>query len=311
MSIKEATRPLLDRYWRSLPGNFRGAFWMLLSALAFIILQALTKLLGGKFDTVQLAFFRAVFGGIAVLPFILKRGVSAFATENLPYHFGRGVFGAMAIFLMVYAIVHMPLADVTVLGFTRALFLIVLAVAFLGERVRWRRWTATAVGFGGVVLMLRPGDETFQLAALAAVGASVCFASAHTCIKKCTIGKDHPMTVQSYYWVIATALTLMPALWFWVTPNWYELFLLVLMGVISGLAQLTTVYALNSGEATFISPFDFTRLLWATLFGVLMFGESIATGTILGAAVIIGSNVYIAHRQALENRKNAAAGGRS
>ena len=121
MSIKEAAQSLLDRYWRSLPGNFRGAIWVLLSAFTFILLQALTKQLGGRFDSIQLAFFRASIGGLAVLPFIFSRGSSAFRTENLPYHVGRGLFGAMAIFLMVFAIIHMPLADATVIGFTRTL----------------------------------------------------------------------------------------------------------------------------------------------------------------------------------------------
>lgn len=309
MSIKEAAQSLLDRYWHSLPGNFRGAIWVLLSAFTFILLQALTKQLGGRFDSIQLAFFRASIGGLAVLPFIFSRGSSAFRTENLPYHVGRGLFGAMAIFLMVFAIIHMPLADATVIGFTRTLFLIVLAVIFLGERVRWRRWTATAVGFGGVVIMLRPGDETFQLAALAAVGASVCFASAHVCIKKCTTRKDHPLTVQSYYWLIATAVTLPPALWFWTTPSWDELALLILIGIISGLAQIFTAYSLSAGEATFVAPFDFTRLLWAALFGVALFGEALAPATIGGALIIIGSNLYIARRQAKESKAKAAAGG--
>ncbi|MDX1484724.1 MAG: DMT family transporter [Alphaproteobacteria bacterium] len=307
MSLKQAAGHFLDRYWRSLPGNFRGAFWMLLSALAFVILQALTKQLGSKFDAVQIAFFRAAFGGLAVLPFILSRGKAAFQTDNLPYHVGRGLFGAMAIFLMVFAVIHMPLADATVLGFTRTLFLIVLAVLFLNERVRWRRWTATLVGFGGVVLMLRPGDETFQLAALAAVGASLCFASAHTCIKKCTTGRDHPMTVQSYYWIISTSVTLLPAILFWVTPNWDEFIFLLLTGILSGIAQILTVYALNAGEATFIGPFDFTRLLWAALFGALIFGEGLAATTIFGAIVIVGSNVYIARRQARDSRARSKA----
>ncbi len=307
MFIKEAVQPLLDRYWRSLSGNFRGAVWVLLSAFTFIILQALTKQLGGKFESMQITFFRAVFGGLAILPFLYSRGLSAFRTENLAYHIGRGVFGAMAIFLMVFAVIHMPLAEATVIGFTRTLFLIVLAVIFLGESVRWRRWTATLVGFGGVVLILRPGDETFQLAALAAVSASVCFALAHVCIKKCTIGKDHPLTVQSYYWLIATALTFLPALWFWVTPSWNEFALLALLGVLSGIAQIFTAYSLSAGEATFVAPFDFTRLVWAALFGVIFFGEGLALVTIFGALVIIGSNVYIAHRHAKENKAKAAA----
>jgi drug/metabolite transporter (DMT)-like permease len=302
MSINAAIQPLLDRHWRSLPGNVRGAFWMLLSALAFVSVQAVTKGLGDKFDSIQLTFFRAVFGGVAVLPFLMSRRLAAFKTENLSFHVGRGLFGAMAIFLMVYAVIHMPIADATVIGFTRAFFMIVLAVVFLRERIRWRRWTATAVGFSGVVLMMRPGDEAFQLAALAAAGASVCFASAHVCIKKCTGKNDHPMTIQSIYWVISSVVTLIPTLWFWTSPTLPEMGLLVFMGVLSGIAQTLFVYSLNAGEATFVYPFDFTRLIWAALVGLIIFAEPLALTTIFGAAVIVASNLYIAHRQGLENK---------
>lgn len=308
MTVRDNTNALLDRYWRVLPGNFRGALWMLCSALAFIIVQSLSKELGGKFDSFQIAFFRAFFGGLAILPFLFTRGLSAYKTSNLRFHIGRGVFGALAIYLMVYAVVHMPLADATVIGFTRTLFMIIFAVLFLGEMVRWRRWAATIVGFGGVVLMLRPGDETFQIAALAAVGASMCFASAHVCIKKCTTRKDHPMTVQTYYWTIATLVTLIPALLVWVAPNAEEAVLMVLVGLFSGIAQTFLVYALNAGEATFVHPFDFSRLIWAALAGWIIFAEPLGLMTLIGAAIIIGSNIYIARRQTLEARVAKEAG---
>jgi drug/metabolite transporter (DMT)-like permease len=302
MPLKAALNDFLERHWRKLPGNFRGAFWMLGAALSFIIVQAFTKALGGNIPSAEIAFFRAAIGSVAVIPFLMQRGLGAFTTQNLPFHIGRGVFGAMAIFLMVYAIVHMPIAEATVIGFTRMLFLIVLAVLFLGETAHWRRWMATLAGFCGVVLMLRPGDETFQLAALSALGAAFCFAAAHTCIKKCTQRKDHPMTVQTYYAAISTSLMLLPAIWVWITPSWEQMLLLLGMGVMSGVAQTCTAYAYNSGEATFVAPFDYTRLLWAALVGWFLFAEPLGFMTLMGAAVIIGSNAYIARRQTLENR---------
>ena len=275
---------------------------MLLAALSFIIVQSFTKMLGGKIPSAEIAFFRCAIGSVAVLPFVISRRMDAFRTPNLPFHLLRGIFGAGAVFLMVYAIVHMPIADATVIGFTRMLFLIVLAVMFLGEKVRWRRWGATAAGFGGVVLMLRPGDGAFQLAAFAALGAAFCFAAAHTCIKMCTTRKDHPMTVQSYYAVIATAITLIPAILVWITPTFEQALILLAMGVMSGVAQSCTAFAYGAGEATFVSPFDYTRLLWAAMAGWFLFAEPLGFTTLLGAGIIIGANAYIAHRQRVETR---------
>ncbi|HEX9808668.1 MAG TPA: DMT family transporter [Alphaproteobacteria bacterium] len=308
MNFRETVAPLLERYWRSVPANYRGAFWMMLSAISFIIVQSLTKTLGHKFDSFQIAFFRALFGGLAVLPFLLSRGFAAYRTPNLPFHLGRGLFGAAAIYLMVFAVIHMPIADATVIGFTRTLFMIFLAVLFLGEVVRWRRWTATLAGFAGVVVMMRPGDETFQLAALAALGASLCFASAHVCIKKCTARADHPMTVQTYYWTTASLLTLVPGLLVWVQPSAWEFGVLVLMGVMSGLAQTCIVYSLRVGEATFVHPFDYTRLIWAALAGWILFAEPLGAMTALGALLIIGSNLYIVRREAFERRRADRSG---
>lgn len=298
----------VDRYWRSLSGNIRGCIWMLLAALSFIIVQSLTKALGGAIPSAEIAFFRCAVGSIAVLPFILSRRLDAFRTPNLTLQLLRGVFGAGAVFLMVFSVVHMPIADTTVLGFTRMLFLIILAVLFLGEKVNWRRWGATAVGFGGVVLMLRPGDSTFQLAAFSAVGAALCFASAHTCIKLCTTRSDHPMTVQTYYSITSTLLTLVPAILVWVTPDFEQALILLAMGVMSGVAQSCTAYAYGAGEATFVSPFDYTRLLWAAMAGWFLFSEPLGFTTLLGAAVIIGANIYIA-RNPGDKRKDGKTPG--
>lgn len=307
MTLKAAHDAFLERYWRKLPPNFRGCIWMMLGALSFIIVQTLTKLLGGRIPSGEIAFFRATFGFVAVAPFLMSRGLGAFKTNNLPFHIGRGLFGAAAIFLMVFAVVHMPLADVTVIGFTRLLFLIVLAVLFLGEKVRWRRWVATVIGFGGVLLILRPGDTAFQLAAFSALGGAFCFASAHVCIKLCTTRKDHPMTVQTYYCVIASLVMAVPAAMDWVTPGWHDLIVLILMGMMSGVAQSCTAFSYSHGEATFVAPFDYTRLIWAALAGWFIFAEPLGMMTLAGAAVIIGSNAYIAQRQRKESRAAKAA----
>ena len=115
------------------------------------------------------------------------------------------------------------------------------------------------------------------------------------------------MTVQSYYSVISTILTLVPAILVWVTPTLHQVLLLIAMGVMSGVAQTCTSFAYGAGEATFVSPFDYTRLIWASLAGWFLFAEPLSVNTLAGAAIIIGANAYIARRQALENRAAKAA----
>src|SRR5690606_31702598 len=113
------------------------------------------------------------------------------------------------------------------------------------------------------------------------------------------------MTVQTYYAMISTLVMVVPAALVWVTPTWNELVLLLLMGVMSGVAQSCTAFAYGNGEATFVSPFDYTRLLWAALAGWFLFSEPLGFMTLLGAAVIIGSNVYLAQQQRSESKAAA------
>ena len=297
MSLQERLRPTIDRYWSGLPRNVRGIVWMLLSALAFVAVQTATKFVGSRNDSAEITFFRCFFGGLAILPFLIKNPVDAFRTTIPLMHVGRGVAGAAAIFCMVYSVVNMPLAEATAIGFARPLFMVVLAVLFLHEVVGWRRWTATAVGFGGVMIMLRPGIEVVSFAALAALLASLFFSLAHVFIKKIT-KIDQPMKVMAWYWAVSSIVTFVPMLFVWTTPNLEEFLLLMVVGFLSGTAQTLVVYSLRVGDASLVEPFDYSRIIWALLAGVLIFGESTDIWVLLGAAVVAASNIYIARRAA-------------
>jgi drug/metabolite transporter (DMT)-like permease len=297
MTLQERAQPLIDRYWSVLPANLRGIIWMMLSALTFIGVQAATKLVGSRIDSAEITFFRCFFGGLAILPFLIKNHVDAFRTTIPLMHIGRGVAGAAAIFCMVYSVVNMPLAEATAIGFARPLFMILLAVLFLQETVGWRRWTATAVGFGGVMIMLRPGIEVVSFAALAALLASLFFSLAHVFIKKIT-KIDHPMKVMAWYWAVSSAVTFIPMLFVWTTPTLDEFVLMMLVGFLSGTAQTLVVYSLRVGDASLVEPFDYSRIVWALLAGVLIFGESADGWVLAGAAVVAASNIYIARRAA-------------
>ncbi|HEX2115527.1 MAG TPA: DMT family transporter, partial [Alphaproteobacteria bacterium] len=158
---------------RRLPDNARGALWMLGAVTAFAMMDALIKWVGQTLDPFQIALFRCLFGGLFVLPFALRHGPAAIRTRRWGGHLGRALIGYTAMTLGFYAVTHLPLADATALSFTRPLFMILLAVLFLNEQVRWRRWSATGVGFLGVLVMARPGEGGFEFAALIAIAATL------------------------------------------------------------------------------------------------------------------------------------------
>ena len=289
--------PLRARF-EALAPNVRGALWMLLAAMIWSINEATIKGLGRSLDPFQISFFRCVFGGLTVLPFIFAMaGRRAFRTQRFGAHFVRAAAGYIAMALAFYSIVNMPLADATALGFTRPLFMVVLAVLFLGEIVRWRRWTATAVGFLGVVVMARPGLESIDLALAAAVGGAFFVALVSVMIKKLA-ETEHPATIIFYFGVISSTLALGPALLVWRTPTLIEFLILAGIGAFGSLGQYLTILAFRVGEATAVDPFDYVRIVWATIFGYFFFAELPDLYTLLGAAIIIASTYYIARREA-------------
>jgi drug/metabolite transporter (DMT)-like permease len=232
--------------------NLQGAAWMVAAATVFSINGVLVKeLAGGGMSFWQIAFARAFFALIALLPFLLRDGAAAFRTDYPLTHLARALCGAGAMTAGFYALSELPLALVTAIGFTSPLFSIVLSVLVLREVVRWRRWSATAVGFLGMLVMVRPGAGTLE-----------------------------------------------PALYHWQDPTLEQWLLLVGVGVVGVAAQAMIVNAYRTGEISFVAPFDYSRLIGAGLLGFLFFAEVPDLYTLVGAAVIIGSSLYIARREA-------------
>ena len=170
------------RKWSGMAPNVRGAIWTVLAAALFSCMATLAKFLGGRLDHFQVTFFRTLTGLMFILPFLVGNGRQGWKTNRLGLHVLRGVLGNMGMICGFYALIHMPLADANAITFARALFVVPLAVIFLSEVVGVRRSVATAVGFIGVLIMLRP-TGTIEPAAMAAVSQAVLVAGAIICVK--------------------------------------------------------------------------------------------------------------------------------
>lgn len=283
--------------WVALPGNARGALWMIASGIGFTFMALLIKLLGDRLDSFQIAFFRCLIGFLAILPFVAGYGLSSLRTRSLGIHLLRGIFGLVAMFSSYYAVAHMPLASYTALSFTKPLFSTVLAVIILHEVVRWRRWSATLVGFVGVLVMVRPGAGTFDAAALFALTDALSIAFLVTLVKRLPPGET-TLVMLFYFGVFSTAAALPPAVFVWRAPTLEEYAFLIGIGVLGVLSQSFWIRAYRVGEASVVSPFDYLRLLFAGLAGFLAFAERPDIWTLVGAAIIVVSTVYIARREA-------------
>jgi drug/metabolite transporter (DMT)-like permease len=281
--------------WTRLPDNLRGALWIIGATTVYSVQGLLVKLLGQRLSPFEVAFFRCLFGLLVLVPFLA--GTRSYRIGGSPWmHLLRALVGVSGMFCGFYAITYLPLATATAITFTKPLFLIVLAVLFLGEVVRWRRWTATAVGFLGVLIVARPGSEVFSPAMLIALLGSFLIADVAVLVKKLSV-TDRNVTIMFYFAVITTLVAAVPAYFVWQVPLGIEWPLLIFVGAAASLGQYCTLRALRIAEATAVMPFDYTRLLFAGVFGYFFFGEVPDGWTLLGIAVLVGSTLYIAQRE--------------
>jgi len=284
--------------WLRLSPNHRGALWMIGASLGFTINSAFVKTLSAEgLETFQIAFARAVFSALVLAPFFYRAGLGALRSTVPGLHGIRAVSGSLAMVCGFYAVGQLPLAEFTALTFTQPLFVILLAVLILKETVRWRRWLATAIGFLGVLIMVRPGAAAFDPAALIALASVFGISLAVTLVKKLPPGESH-VTMLAYFCIASIVMTAAPALAAWQPPSLSQWGLLAAIGVLGIASQAMIIRAYRSGEASFVAPFDYLKLILAGLIGFLVFAEIPDHWTVAGAVVIVGSTFYIARREA-------------
>ena len=269
---------------------------MLVGSLLFSVMGLGVKYVGAHLDSFQIGFFRAFFGLIAVLPFVFYKGMMTLRTNRMKLHILRTCVGITAMLSAYYAITHMPLADAVALSFTRPLFLIILAVLFLGEIVRWRRWSATFVGFIGVIVMLQANTDVGFASAVGLFSAFM-VALVSVFLKKLTSTED-PVTIMFYFGFFGTLITAVPASFVWLTPSMEDVLIMLGASMVGAGGNFCMIRALKVGEATAVSPFDYMRLIFSGIFAYFLFAEIPTLSVVLGALIIISSALYILHREA-------------
>lgn len=284
--------------WDSLPANARGSVWMILSSLAFAVMATGIKLLGRDLPVVEILFFRQLFVLVLVSPAIARGFPSVLRTSRWPVHLTRSLLAFVAMTAGFTALVHLPLAEATAISFARTLFTTILAIVFLHEVVGWRRWTATLVGFLGVVIVARPSPDHFNEYALLAL-LSAFFVAALQIALRSLARTERPITIMTYQNVALSLLLAGPTAYFWVTPTLEQLGLLAVLGGFMSVVQWTMIKAYGVGDASAIAPMEYGRLVFAAIAGMLVFSEFPTVYTLAGAALIIGSTLYTLRRNSI------------
>ena len=280
----------------------RAAWLMLGSTLSFGFMALAIRYATAHVPTQEVAFFRNAFGLVALLPMLLRPGRAPLRTQQLPRYFMRSAIGLASMLCAFWALGHLPMAQAVSLSYSTPLFVTIAAVLWLGETVRVRRWAAVIIGFIGVLVIVRPGTGSFSAGSLVAVAAAVLSSVVAIQIKQLT-RVDSADTVVFYTYVFWVPLSLIPALFVWQWPAGIAWLWLALTGVLGTLGQLLWTRALRLGEVSALTPISFMQLPLVSVMAWLLFGEALDRWTVIGALVILGSNAYIAHREAVLARR--------
>ena len=250
----------------------------------------------------EIAFFRCVFGLLTVAPLVLWQERAWPRTHATKLLTASGLFHFTAMICFFTGVTLIPLNESAALTFAGPLFATVGAALFLGETVRARRWIAIAIGFAGVLIVLRPGAVPVSLGAGLVLFANISFAGVSLLVKRMS-GTERTTTVVFYQTLIVMLLTFPLAVWHWTTPTLVDLLLVATLGALCTAGWLCFTRAFALADASAILPLEFTRLPFVAVLAYLVFGEVPDKWVWIGAAVIFGSTLYIAHREHAAHRR--------
>lgn len=299
---------LLVARWLALPPNLRGILWVGLSGILFALLNVFTLIPAQHLNSYVMAFMRYLAGTLLLLPLIVRIGPHrAFHSYRKGLHVARGVIHASGMFLWFAALPLITLAELTALGFTGPIFVTIGAALFLGENVRLRRWAAVLVGFGGAMIIIRPGFTEIGWGAICVLISTPIF-SASNLISKSLARTDSAETIVAWQHCVIVVCAAPVAFWFWQTPTWVDLLWFLGAGLAGTLGHICQQRGYQIADITLLQPIGFLSLIWNTLLGLFLFSQSPDVWTFVGAAVIFASAMYISHREAVRRAQIKSAG---
>ena len=275
----------------------RGVAWAVVSMAMFTLTPVFVRFLSSEMHAVEIIFHRSAIAAVALAAWFLWRDISRLRTRVLKAHMGRSVLNFAGMALWFQAIVAMPLAEATALHFTLPLYTVILAALFLRERVGWRRWAATAVGFLGALIVLRPGAVPISAPAMMVLASAAFYGGAVVMIKLLT-RTDAALPIAFYSNLLMAAIALVPTIFLWQGPALSDVPLILALALIGTAAPYCFTRALINLDASVVAPLDFLRLPFTAFAAWLIFVEVPDRWTWVGAAVIFGSTTYVARREA-------------
>jgi drug/metabolite transporter (DMT)-like permease len=276
---------------------FKGIALILASTVFLGVSDVTAKYLSATLPSLEIAWIRFLVFALIMTPAMLPGSpLFALRTTRPGFQLLRGVALLGSSLFFISGLRYLPIAEASATGFVSPLFVTALSIIFLSERVGVRRWFATAAGLLGVLIILRPGTSAFHAAAFFPIVSALCWA-ATLIMTRMMSGREHAITTMTYSSIAGLCVlsALVPLAW--VAPSWREVLFGILIGVASTAGQWIVVLAFRYADASVLAPFSYSQLVWVSLLGFVVFGEVPDAWTVVGAALIVSSGLYTAHRE--------------
>ena len=281
-----------------------GVLLMLFAGICSSLLHIGVRHVSQSLPSIEIVALRSLFTLLVTLPVVMWTTGLAWKTNRADLHIVRGIVGVASMWTWYYALGNLPLADAGALSFTTGLFVTLGAALYFREAVGPRRWAAVAVGFLGAVIILRPGSGVVSLPAIWAVFSSALWALS-LLMAKHLAKYDTSLTISFYQPLTTAPIALLLAVPGWIWPEPAVLATLFGMGLVAAAGNFCYIHALRLAEASLIMPADYVRLIWMAGWGFLFFAEIPPAATWLGAALSVGSTLFITWREAQLARARA------
>jgi len=275
---------------------------MILAAGCLTAMHTVVRYLSADIHPFELAFFRNLFGLLALSPLFFQHGIESFRTSQPKLQALRGITGICAMLAWFFGLSVVPLAEATALSFTNAIFGSVIAAVFLREHLSRGRIAAVVVGVVGVLIILRPGFSDWNIGTLIVLFSAMCWGASIVIIKQLS-QTDTSVSIVAWFGIQLTLLSLPFAALVWVWPSAVDYIWLVVMGIFGTLGHLAMIRALRRMDSAAVFPLDFTRLIWAGVFGFIFFFEFPDLWTWIGASIIVASTIIFLRRESNINHQ--------
>lgn len=282
--------------------NGKGLLLMGLGMFLFAAVDTIAKFLTSDLHPFQIVWTRQLGLLVGALFLLALHGRHLFLTAHPKLQLVRGLVAALSAAAFIFAIRHVPLADAVAVSFVAPFMVTLMAALILREPVGWRRWVAVVLGFVGSMIILRPGMGVVHPAAMLVVAAAFFFACRQV-ISRAIAARDGTGTTILYTAMTAVFVLSMPLPWVWVTPGGSELLLLLSLALLAGLAEVCVIRALELGLAVAVAPVHYTLIIWASLYGWLVFGQFPDAWTWAGTGIIMATGMYTLRREYLAAKR--------